>query len=336
MATDTDPGLAGSPGVRGQSTHRDRGPGLRDMAKSDGRRDRPSRAGFTLIELLVVIAIIAVLIALLLPAVQSAREAARRAQCTNNIKQLLLGFHNHLSSYGAFPPVRTETPAFGWGVNILPHLEQSVLYNSFNLSKNFYDYENQTVTHTALLVYVCPSNPAGIHDEALALGNTVYGTRGYVGDYKANHLLNSQYQVNGAVGNPVLLRAGAFQPISQITDGTSTTTLLHEQAGRPDYYMKHIKQPPSTTYPLDLYWWDAWASWSHFTYQGYANSVETVGWVCAVNCSNSQGIYGFHSGGANVGFCDGSVRFLKESVQVTIVFALATRDGGESISADSY
>jgi prepilin-type N-terminal cleavage/methylation domain-containing protein len=164
--------------------------------KSDQYLDRPARAGFTLIELLVVIAIIAVLIALLLPAVQAAREAARRAQCTNNMKQLLLGFHNHVSSYNAFPPCRTETPNFGWPVNILPYLEQKMLYDAFNLSKNFYDYENQTVTHTALQVHVCPSNPAGIHDEALALGNTVYGTRGYVGDYKANHLLNTQYLVN--------------------------------------------------------------------------------------------------------------------------------------------
>jgi prepilin-type N-terminal cleavage/methylation domain-containing protein/prepilin-type processing-associated H-X9-DG protein len=292
--------------------------------------------GFTLIELLVVIAIIAVLIALLLPAVQAAREAARRAQCTNNMKQILLAFNNHLSSYGTLPPVRTETPAYGWGVNILPYLEQSVLYNSFNLSNNFYDFQNQTVAHTALQVHVCPSNPAGIHDEALALGNAVYGTRGYVGDYKANHLLNTQYQVNGAAGNPVLLRAGMYQPISQIIDGTSQTTLLHEQAGRPDWYLAHKKQPPSTTNPTDLYWWDAWASWSHFTYQGYAADGLSVGWACAVNCNNGQGIYSFHPGGANVGFCDGSVRFLKESVQVTIVFALATRDGGEVISSDSY
>ncbi len=299
-------------------------------------RDQSRRSGFTLIELLVVIAIIAVLISLLLPAVQAAREAARRSQCTNNLKQILLGFHNHLSSYNAFPPVRTETPNFGWGINILPYLDQKPLYDAFNLSKNFYDYENQTVTHTALSVFVCPSNPAGIHDEALALGHTVYGTRGYVGDYKANHLLNAQYQVNGAAGNPVLLRAGMFQPIAAVIDGTSQTTLLHEQAGRPDWYMNHKKQPASTTNPLDLYWWDAWASWSHFTYQGYAADGQSVGFACAVNCNNSQGIYGFHPGGANVGFCDGSVRFLKESVQVTIVFALATRDGGEMISSDSY
>jgi prepilin-type N-terminal cleavage/methylation domain-containing protein/prepilin-type processing-associated H-X9-DG protein len=291
--------------------------------------------GFTLIELLVVIAIIAVLIALLLPAVQAAREASRRAQCTNNLKQVLLGFHNFVSTNNAFPPVRLETPTYGWGVYILPYLEQTVLASSFNLSNNFYDVQNQTVTHNGLQVFVCPSNPAGLHDEPLGLGTTVYGTRGYVGDYKANHLLNAMYQVNGASGNPVLLEDGKLQPLSAILDGLSTTTLLHEQAGRPDWYLRHAKQPTNSGM-TDPYWWDAWTSYSHFQYQGYAADGLSTGYACAVNCNNSQGIYGFHPSGVNVGFCDGSVRFLKETVQVTIIFQLATRDGGEIISADSY
>ena len=305
------------------------------MQTSD-RRLRAARRGFTLIELLVVIAIIAVLIALLLPAVQAAREAARRARCINNVKQLLLAFHNHHDTFGAFPPVRTEAPNFGWAVNIAPYLEQVSIANAFNLNNNFYDDSNQTVTHAALQVHVCPSNPAGVHDEPLALGTISYGTRGYVGDYKANHLLNTMYQVNGAAGNPVLLRAGAFQPIAAITDGTSQTTVIHEQAGRPDWYLRGGKKQPSNSGLTNPYWWDAWASWSHFTYQGYAADGLSAGWACAVNCNNAQGIYGFHPGGANVGFCDGSVRFLKETVAVPIVFALATRDGGEPPSADSY
>ncbi|WP_422929591.1 DUF1559 domain-containing protein [Singulisphaera sp. PoT] len=294
------------------------------------------RKAFTLIELLVVIAIIAVLIGLLLPAVQAAREAARRTQCTNNIKQILLSFHNHHNNYNGFPPVRTETPNYGWCVNLIPFLEQQVLFNAFNLNRNFYDFDNQTVSHCGLQVFSCPSGPLGIHDVALALGSTSYGTRGTVGDYKANHLLNTQYQVNGAAGNPVLLRAGQYQPIAAITDGTSQTTIVHEQAGRPDWYLKGWKKQPNVTGLTNVYWWDCWASYSHFTYQGYAADGKSAGWACAVNCNNGQGIYGFHPGGANVGFCDGSVRFLKETAAVRIVFALATRDGGEPLSASDY
>lgn len=292
--------------------------------------------GFTLIELLVVIAVIALLIALLLPAVQAAREAARRMQCVNNIKQVLIGFHNHHGNYNGFPPVRTETPNYGWCVNLAPFLEQPVLYNAFNLSKNFHDYDNQTVSRTSLAIFSCPDAPLGLHDVPLKLGNTDYGTRGTVGDYKANHLLNAQYQVNGAAGNPVLLRDGKFQNISAITDGTSQTMLIQEQAGRPDWYLKGWKKQPTTSGLTNVYWWDCWASYAHFTFQGYAADGRSVGWACAVNCNNGQGIYAFHPGGANVGFCDGSVRFLKESVSVAVAFKLATRDGGETVSSDEY
>ncbi|WP_165226438.1 DUF1559 domain-containing protein [Aquisphaera insulae] len=299
------------------------------------RRHR-RRAGFTLIELLVVISIIAVLIALLLPAVQAAREAARRAACTNNMKQIVLAFHNHVVNYNALPPVRTETPSYGWAVNLLPFLEQQVLYNGFNLNKNFYDYDNQTVVRVALQVFVCPSTPEGLRDVPLGLGKTVYGTRGFVGDYKCNHLLNSMYQVNGAAGNPVLLRAGKYQQLSAITDGTSQTTLVHEQAGRPDFYLKGEKMQASNANLTDVNWWDAWASYSHFQYQGYTADGSKLGWACSINCNNGQGIYSFHPLGANVGFCDGSVRFLKETVPVAIVFALATRNGGELLSVTDY
>ncbi len=103
-----------------------------------------------------------------------------------------------------------------------------------------------------------------------------------MGDYKANHLLNSMYQVNGAAGNPVLLRTGKYQPISAITDGTSQTTLVHEQAGRPDYYLRGWKkQPSNSALRRASHWWDCWSSYSHFQYQGYAADGVATGWACA-------------------------------------------------------
>lgn len=119
------------------------------------------RSGFTLIELLVVIAIIAVLVSLLLPAVQQAREAARRTQCTNNLKQIGLALHNYESSYGMFPPSRINisNPVFqqSWQVMILPQIEQTNLYNKYNFNTNWFDQSNDSVITQNIRMFRCPS-----------------------------------------------------------------------------------------------------------------------------------------------------------------------------------
>jgi prepilin-type N-terminal cleavage/methylation domain-containing protein len=136
------------------------------------------RTGFTLIELLVVIAIIAVLIALLLPAVQSAREAARRISCTNNLKQMGLGLHNYESTNGCFPmctvlqyPSLTATkPSFqsSWSVmaRIAPFMEMGPLYNAINFSLTYSDPPNTTVSNTPIGFFFCPSDPGHSIDDA--------------------------------------------------------------------------------------------------------------------------------------------------------------------------
>ena len=305
------------------------------MSHRTGFRAGRCRA-FTLIELLVVIAIIAILIALLLPAVQSSREAARRVQCTNNLKQLSLGMLNFHDVNKGLPPARTVTPAaHGWVVDILPYLEQRQMYDNYNLTFNFYDVQNTTVVGAVLNTCLCPSTPRQSYVAPLGQGNKLYGTQGGVGDYLVNHLLNPQGLPTGSTRNPALMTQDTVQPIAKITDGTSNTTVIHEQAGRPDYYLRGGKQP-STTGMTNPTWWVAWSSYEHFQFQGYTADGRALGWACAVNCSNSQGIYGFHPAGANVAFCDGGVRFLKNSVSVNVVFALATRDGGEVLSASDY
>jgi prepilin-type N-terminal cleavage/methylation domain-containing protein/prepilin-type processing-associated H-X9-DG protein len=206
-----------------------------------------ARRAFTLIELLVVIAIIAVLIALLLPAVQAAREAARRSQCTNNLKQLGLAVHNYISSTNAFPLAdmypagSNETQqgvrgnggdrySYSWALDILPNLEQQALYSAYNLCCGFRDPGgggptiNTTVMYTQLAAYLCPS------DGSTNLPQPPYATLNYVGNSGGPGAIQT---FNGTVisnywGNPAE-NASRVVGMQSITDGTSNTGLFSER-----------------------------------------------------------------------------------------------------------
>jgi len=142
------------------------------------------RRGFTLIELLVVIAIIAILIALLLPAVQQAREAARRASCKNNLRQIGLALHNYESAHRIFPPGvlgKSGSPSAGellhtWQAMILPELEQATLQQTYDFNLRFDDPANAAAVRQTLSVFLCPSQPID------ALLNNRYGNNHYAGN----------------------------------------------------------------------------------------------------------------------------------------------------------
>jgi prepilin-type N-terminal cleavage/methylation domain-containing protein/prepilin-type processing-associated H-X9-DG protein len=204
---------------------------------------------FTLIELLVVIAIIAVLIALLLPAVQSAREAARRAQCTNNLKQLGLAIHNYHSSTNALPAENMflgPTGAnLGWGWNaswavfLLPNLEQSPLYNSYNFVVNADNLINSTVTYNGLSAFLCPS------DNQKARPNPPWAPTNYVANHGGPGPIRMwsgtivEFYTTGPAGdNPNVPNGGGwwggdsnlgFFGFESVTDGTSNTGLFSEK-----------------------------------------------------------------------------------------------------------
>ncbi|MEW4566915.1 DUF1559 domain-containing protein [Tautonia sp. JC769] len=306
------------------------------------------RRGFTLIELLVVIAIIGVLIALLLPAVQAAREAARRAQCANNLRQLGLAAHNFYTAFDSFP-TNENSPIRYWGAQLLPYFEQGNLFDVYNHEDHFRVMANSTAVQTPLSVFLCPSTPesplmnpffpATIPAE---LRGTLDPWPAAAADYAAGAGINSNLWTAPAVlPGPRPNTDGVFQgnansgrrKIQEIRDGTSNTAMFLESAGRPLMYRGRLPVPNAGTTTSTSVLICGWAEGNVFVAWGYDGNGSAKG-SCMVNCSNRFAVYGFHPGGAHLGMADGSVRFVKETIDAATFAALMTRAGGEIISAD--
>jgi prepilin-type N-terminal cleavage/methylation domain-containing protein/prepilin-type processing-associated H-X9-DG protein len=367
------------------------------------RKNLPlARPGFTLIELLVVIAIIAVLIALLLPAVQSAREAARRAQCTNNLKQIGLALYNYESSQGSFPPAgestnynvpagtapKTQFVDGGWSAlaRILPFMEggNSFTALNFNVDYNEATGMNYTGCQTVVNVFLCPSTARATdggkdgvdpNDPITALnggyGYNDYGATNYtdidplgltggLGSSPATPYRNKLSRADG------LLHQGKTR-IAEITDGTSNTIAIGEDAGRDPTYLSPYTEayydgfnprPILGLGPAGLaagafrrYW--RWAEPDEaYGVSGVPNNKfrpdhEVVPWpwvnpppggfvAQGNNAGNNDELFSFHPAGVNILMGDGSVRFLKDAVNVVVLRGLVTLKGSEVISADQY
>jgi prepilin-type N-terminal cleavage/methylation domain-containing protein/prepilin-type processing-associated H-X9-DG protein len=325
------------------------------------------RRGFTLIELLVVIAIISVLIALLLPAVQSAREAARRLQCINNLKQIGLALHNYEGAIGCFPsgvismlvnPNWTLPPgnctAFpdergpGWSLFalIFPYLEQQTMNNALNISLSIPDPSNQTVRETRIAIYVCPSDTGSDRvamyscgDPTLATNNplpilTNLGPSGYVGvlggtntDYPNTLVGCYEYQPFNG-----MFHRNSRVRVSDITDGTSNTAGIAE---RDDHFVttNWVGVIPGAEAIYNPQRGLGCNNWRPPLIAVLAHSRQTGANDPA---ASPGGFQSQHPEGGNFLFMDGSVRFLKSSTSLRTMWALCTRNNGEVISSDSY
>ncbi len=210
-----------------------------------------SQRGFTLIELLVVIAIIAVLIALLLPAVQQAREAARRSQCKNNLKQIGLALHNYHDSHGVFPPgtlaiLNTGLPVqptgsqpsrtavtggWGWSVYVLPYLDQSPLYNNLNPNGNNFPATPTNDSKTSLSAFICPSEDSPEIHTALAMGGDGLGNGHAKSSYPAicGSGANADYSNQTAKNTRGIFGYNSRVMMRDVTDGTSNTLCVVER-----------------------------------------------------------------------------------------------------------
>jgi prepilin-type N-terminal cleavage/methylation domain-containing protein/prepilin-type processing-associated H-X9-DG protein len=308
--------------------------------RASGARAR-ARAGFTLIELLVVISILAMLIALLLPAVQAAREAARRIQCTNNMKQLGLSLHHYHDIHERFPPGsvgRDPVTALGGSyripfcVALLPFLEQDQVFAAYNMNVSFQNPGNSTTRLTKLDTFQCPSDVPVLFIN----GNSV------AFDHKGNYGVNwgpDTYTNQQPGGAPFYVNYGAV--FADFIDGTSNTLAMMEMRQAPSRIAGALDRRGRL--------WNDDSSCYQITARQTPNSVDPDFGICGNDPSNNLPCINMtsqrdhfltarsqHVGGLNTLFCDGSVHFFKETIAGATWKSLSTMRGGEVFAADSF
>ena len=307
------------------------------MIRRHSKRDAvcgPAQRGFTLVELLVVIAIIAILVVMLLPAVQAAREAARRIQCANNLRQIGLALHNYENAYSIFPPGNTHfyvtgrahpwTAGWAWSAVILPYAEEGPSHDTFDFDKGYSQPENRDVIKVIFNIYVCPSSPetifvdcCGGHPGLEDASSTNYGGIGthrnnvdYAGSFGATQFSDP----DDSIETGILHHGSSAYRVRDIKDGLSKTLMVGELVYNLNDPWRDLYGPGYVSH--------IWASGNVLTTGHGINDEYTY---------KKSSIRSEHPGGAQFTFGDGHVRFIKDDIPQLALAAMTTREGGDEV-----
>jgi prepilin-type N-terminal cleavage/methylation domain-containing protein/prepilin-type processing-associated H-X9-DG protein len=284
------------------------------------------RRAFTLVELLVVIAIIGILVGLLLPAVQAAREAARRIQCSNNVRQLGLATHNYESAYKRLPSGWVSNglsgePGWGWAAALLPFMEGNNIANKVDWRIAIEEDVHNEIRETVVATFNCPSDPYNSifeigketghdHDDSDHYGNVDEGEKlfrvsksNYVAVFGTFELEESPYRGDG------MYYGNSKTKFRDVTDGLSNTLLTGERSGQLGGSIWHGNIPE--------------AAESNARIVGVADHVPNS------PVGHFEDFRSYHTGGANFSRADGSVQWLPQTIDEVVYKAMATRSGGE-------
>ncbi|OWK34995.1 DUF1559 domain-containing protein [Fimbriiglobus ruber] len=293
-----------------------------------------TRRGLTLVDAAVLIAVVGLLGGMALPGVQKARATAARSTCEQNLRRLGTAVHAYADANADHLPYshRFKAPLSGWATLLLPHLGEEKLYRQYDWELDWVHPDNQKLAKTHLAFFECPATPDPDRLMTGSEGGTKYAVppADYFGVSGFTDMLIPD------VFPPGTSKHGAM-PVdearkrSEIPDGLSTTLIIGEDAGRPQVWQMGVKQdkvPPNEK--------NTWAAWNGNYVRAYTADGKSAPGPCAVNCNNVNIFYSFHDGGAYAVVADGSVRFLKVGLDVYVMYALVTREGGELVSPNDF
>ncbi len=320
------------------------------------------RRGLSLIDALAATAMCGIAAGLLLPALRESRQAAEVNVCTQNLQTLSKAFQAYERAQGGLPPRRTgggfgNTPYGGWGVQILPHLNEK-LNSEYHHDYDYFDPINKKVVETKIAEFICPAAPAdrqvlirsnasgaSVNPNKDALFETICSPNDYISS-------NGFFMPRTGYGAGWPAGLGASRqpmtdtdnrPLTEITDGLFCTILIVEKAGAPANWRMGKKIGDDSLFAGQNISRGTWAGYGSIAFAPMnpesaelLRSARGDSTDCSVNCNNTFGIYGFHEKGANILLCDGAVRFVSTRLDGLTFGRLTMRDDGQLLSEDAF